>query len=249
MNESLNVDKEYKIKLEDNFLKHIGYEYVENLCNELEEQKEEWKDIRVPESLDNWFQIFLKQEIKRKRKSNRNKAVIRYLKKAAIVILFIVAVNYFLITTVEAYRIQFFKVVVSIQEKFTQIDYETNNHGNVPGVPENWSGFYYLSSLPMGYKLSEYEVHDTIAYIKYLDDRGNWILLHQYLSQSSLQIDSENAVVTSIIVNGEEAILLEKEANVKIISWVQDEKAFCLETNNTKLKEMIKIVENVKIFE
>jgi len=247
MNESLNADKEYKAQLEENFLKHIGYEHVENLCTELDSQKEYWKDIEVPESLDQWFNDFHKQEENRRSKRSKNASVIRFMKRAAVVILFIIGINYFLITTVEAYRIQFFKAVVSIQESFTQIDYESNNPGSVPDLSDAWIGMYYFSYLPKGYTLTENDMNKYMAELKYMDEDGNLIVLQQYFENSSLIMNSEEGIVTNIIINNEKATLVEKGSNLKIVSWLQYDRAFYLLTYNTKLPEIVKMAESIKI--
>ncbi|MBN4069527.1 hypothetical protein JYU11_01330 [bacterium AH-315-G05] len=42
-------------KLNETFLYCIGYEHAQNTCEEVERLLEEYKDIEVPESLNEWF--------------------------------------------------------------------------------------------------------------------------------------------------------------------------------------------------
>jgi len=246
MSKSLNADHEYKATLEDNFLKHIGYEHVENLCDELESQKENWKDIDVSESLNRWFGDFLKQERKRRNKGNRRSSLLKFAKRAAIFLLFLIGINFLLITNVSAYRIHFLNTIISIQEKFTQIDYSSDETDYSVNIPENWSGLYYLTYLPQGYKLTDSSPEIFRATIVFTDDEGNHITLLQHSVQSSQQIDSEGGKAKKVLVNEEEAYLTEKDG-LKIISWLQYDKTFYLEANNIDVNEMIKIAEGIEI--
>lgn len=246
MSKSLSNDHEYKMKLEDNFLKHIGYEHVENLCNELDLEKDQWEELETPENLNLWFQNFQKQEERRKRKDNRNLHLLRFMKRAAIFILLLIGVNYFLMANVEAYRIKVLNTMLHIQEKFTQIDYLDEDTISSCDLPKEWSGLYYPAYIPDGYQLTESNFLELFAYLHYTNSKGDLILFEQSQWDASYQIDSEEGEVSSIQVNDIEAILVKKVSSYSI-SWKQDEKVFYLNAGNMKLDQLVHIAESVII--
>jgi hypothetical protein len=248
MSKGIHADKEYKTSLEENFLKHIGYEHIENICSEMEAMEGDWKDIDFPGELDQWFLDYKKSEDKRRKKQQRRNPVLRFARKAAIILLFIVGFNYILIANVEAYRLRFLNSFIFIRDKFTQIDIQKDKVVDESNIPKDWSGLYYLSYLPTGYYLDSANSTVSFQQIYYKNSEGNLLTFHQFNAAISQQVDSEDGKVTNIVINEEEAILIEKEDKV-IINWIQEEKAFYLEAGNIEIKEMIKMAENIKISE
>jgi hypothetical protein len=248
MSKGIHADKEYIASLEENFLKHIGYEHIENICSEMEATEGDWKDMDVPGELDQWFLDYKKLEDKRRKKQQRRNPVLRFARKAAIILLFIVGFNYILIANVEAYRLRFLNSFIFIRDKFTQIDIQKDKVVDESNIPKDWSGLYYLSYLPTGYYLDS--ANSTLAFqmLYYKNSEGNLLTFQQYNAATTQQVDSEDGKVTNIVINEEEAILIEKEDKV-IINWIQEEKAFYLEAGNLEIKEMIKTAENIKISE
>jgi hypothetical protein len=243
----LSVDMEYKNQLEDNFLRHIGYEYTNQLCEELDAAKEQWQDIQLPEGLDSWIRIFAKKE--NKRRSSRGSRAIRILKSAAIFLFLFIGINYFLIVNVEAYRTRVMKAIVDIQYSFMNIDYVLNDGDISYPQPDIWENLYYLSYLPKGYTMTESNhTNGNVAYIIYQNEDGNQIAFQQFFSQTNMQIDTENAKVTNVSVNGAEAILVEKE-DFKIMTWLLEDRAIYLETHNLSNNEVIKMAKNMKLSE
>jgi hypothetical protein len=245
MNKSVIADKEYKDKLEDNFLAHIGFEYADMICDDLDRNKDQWQEIEIPDSLDTWFNDFHKLYMQR---MNRRTFMKRLMTKAAIFILFFVAINYFLITNVEAYRKQFIKTVVNIQQSFTQIDFIPNDNQNSASSPEGWDDLYYLSYIPKGFKMIENKISGPVAYINYANDKGDKIAFQQYYMHVTMQIDTEEAEVSDVYVNNILAKLVKKDDS-KIMYWIQDDRVIYVQTRNVSLSETIKIANSIKLNE
>lgn len=246
MNKRLHADTEYRNRLEENFLSHIGYEHVENLCNELDQDSEHWNDLKIPESLDAWFADFFKQEQKRKRRQKNRVIMMRAAKRAAVIVLLLVGVNYFLVANVEAYRIQFLNTIMNIQHSFTKIDYSKEQAKENNTVPRNWEGKYYPAYITGGYWLDMAEKHSNSAILQYVDNTGDRIILQEFSADSSLSIDSESGNVTRIIVGeDDQAVYIEKE-NTKFICWKLDDSVFQIEGTSIDLKELIKIAESLE---
>jgi hypothetical protein len=246
MDKSPSVEREYQRQLEDNFLRHIGYEYTELLCEELDATREHWQQIQVPESMDKLIHNLV---VKENRHKIRNSRAMRNLRRAAIIVLVFFGVNFFLIANVEAYRFQVLKAIVQFQSNFMNIDYVPNEGVSQYLQPDAWENLYYLSYLPKGYTMTESN-HKTgnVAFIFYKNEEGDQIAFQQFFTQTNIQIDTENAKVTNVSVNGEDAILVEKE-DFKIMTWLTDDRAIYLETYNLSYDEVLKIAESMKLAE
>ena len=60
-------ERERVDKLNETFLYNMGYEHAQNTCDEVEALLGEYRDIEVPESLNEWF---LKHQTKCNKKIN-----------------------------------------------------------------------------------------------------------------------------------------------------------------------------------
>ena len=246
MNKSMKNDTEYKLKLEENFLKHIGYEHVDHICNEIEESKEQIEDICVPESLDLWFENYLKQELKKEKKRKFNKRILQYGKRVAVFFLLFILANTFLIIYVDAYRLHIYNTVIDIQETFTKIDFVSSDKKN-ENVPEEWNGTNYPSYIPEGYTLSLSESNSGMEFLVFQNSQGDLLTFQiMFNKQLSLQVDSESGNVSSIIIDEEEAVLVEKN-DYKMVCWQKNGVIYYVETNKLELSELIKIANNIEV--
>ncbi|MDF2539216.1 MAG: hypothetical protein K0S76_2237 [Herbinix sp.] len=245
MKKNPNPDREYKAQLEHSFLMHIGYEYVEVLCSGLDEVKEEWENVKVPESLDRWMNDFTAQERRMKKKRKYGFLANRFVRKAAVIILFLLVFNNILMASVDAYRLRLLESISYIQESFTQINFDLRSPGYKSSIPMNWDGWFYLTYIPKGYSLYDDNITEQSAMLDFKNAGDGRIILQQVSCASSQQLDTENSTITKIIVNEEEALLIEKD-DFKIISWLQDDIALYLQGNNINVRELKKVAENIK---
>ncbi|HKL99476.1 MAG TPA: DUF4367 domain-containing protein [Mobilitalea sp.] len=247
MNNSIHTDREYQQELEDVFLRHIGYEYTQLICEEQVESEQEWKNIQIPEELDWWFGDFTRLEEKKRKSKARNLRLLKHLKRAAIFLLFLVGVNFILVSSVEAYRVKWLNTVSSIKEKFIQIDTIEESTDSSDNIPKDWGGKYYLTYLPAGYKLLQTVVDDDFPILIYTNQNGNNIVFQQIQQGSSVRVDSENGKVTNVIINdNQEAFLIEKGSE-RTLNWLQGDMAFHLEAHKLELPEFIQMAESIVI--
>lgn len=244
MNKDIQTENEYSKVLEDNFLKHIGHEYTELLSDQLDQEEDEWKDIEIPDSLNQWFEDFNKLEKKRRKKEERRLQLLKHSRRAAILILMMIGVNYFLVSNVEAYRIKWMNTISSIQDKFTQIDIVPDEQKNITDIPENWEGNYYPVYVPEGFKLTEQHSTELTIRLVYEDDQNNQIVLHQFSSLTSLQVDSEGGASSKVMVGEREATLIKKDGMINL-NWSIDDSVLYITTKGIKINELIKIAESV----
>jgi hypothetical protein len=247
MNKEGNTDRKYKEGLEDNFLTHIGYEYTQQVCDELDREEDQWKNMEVPESLDQWLDDYIKLEKKRRKRKDRNVKLIRYSRRAAIVILCLIGVNFILVSNVDAYRVRWMNTITRIQQKFTQIDF-VDEKADVDGyIPGDWAGRYYLTYLPDGYQISNTVNQGPIATITYTKHSGEPILFNQFGQNSSSRVDTEKGEITYLTINGDdEAFCLKKDDSI-LISWKQEDIVFQINAIKISQKDMIRMAESIAL--
>lgn len=246
MNRSSREDMEYMANLEDNFIRHVGYEYTRLLCEELDRDKDKIDAVSVPESLDKWFAHFHKQELRARRRRRSAGKMVTVLKRAAVVILIIVIVNQILVATVEAYRAQFLNTITRIKVKFTQIDL-INDDMAEEIIPRDWEGRYYPSYIPEGYVLSDKLYNGGMPVLIYSNNDGGSISFQQIQQNASLRIDTGSGDAVNVTVGEDkEALYLKKDTSSTLI-WRREDMIFTLNSDNVSLDILIMIAENVKI--
>lgn len=245
MNDGLKSDREYRNKLEYHFLEHIGHEHVENLTVEIEAEREQWEKIQLPDSLNQWFTEFNKQQDINAKKIITRKRTLSFLKKAAVVLLFIVGFNYILIVNVDAYRFRILDSIFYFQNKFIKIETEQDESKIKTNIPKDWDEWYYLTYWPSGYTLISSRNETAWATLTFQNEEGYYITLQQAMRSSSQQLDSEDGDIVQFEINGEKALFTEKDG-LKILSWIQEDRAIYLEADGVDTKEMIKIAENLE---
>lgn len=246
MSKSFDEDKIYKEQLEHNYLNYIGHEHVNNICDNLDANKEEINEIEIPEHLHNWFEDFVKMEVKRNKKQKRRaKYPYKMARRIAVVLIFVIGVNFLLIKNVSAYRFELFKVVVNIKEIFTQINYVKNDETSFINIPDGWVAEYFPFYIPKGYQLESSRSTERMSSLLYLNDKEERIIFKIYKHEVSVNLDSENGKVRTVFINNKEAIMIEKEDFI-MINWVLEDQFFLLETQNLSFREAITIAEKVQ---
>lgn len=100
-----------------------------------------------------------------------------------------------------------------------------------------------LGYIPKGYKLiGRYSTEEDV--ILELENDGQILLVSIYPVTDNMMIDTENAVLEELWINGEEALFSGKESN-NILVWSNGEKTFFL-SGKVPQEEMIKIGENIQ---
>ena len=242
MNERFNVEQGHKEKLEENFLSHIGYEHTQNLCKELDSQKEEWENVEIPESFDQWFQGFHKKHVHQIKRKDK---MLTLVKRIAIFLFFFLGVNAFLYSHVEAYRVYLLDSFVQIGEKFTQIDMVSKRPDYLDELSGDWTGKYLPFYLPKGYTVVESTDNSLGTHIVFQNEKDKIVDFRQMDIQMAHQVDSENGNVKTITINGWEAYLFDKNGAYTLY-WLLEDDIIRIEANRVDEKTMIKMVENVR---
>lgn len=248
MKKLTNEEQEKLDKLNDIFLYMIGYEHINNICEETDQLLEEYSDIEIPESLDQRFIDFQKDLNRKKKLKNIREKIIKISKKIAAILIVIIFISTLVTMSVEANRIKFFNMIIETTKRFSEVKFkETDDLEYIKDLPQDWDDFYYPTILPDGYKLINSISANEIRYLIFADQDNNELRFLQGSITSAFQLDTEDANVFKVDINGMEGIIIEKDG-VTIISWHDNNRSFYLQGKIEKsiLLEIGKSIEKNK---
>ncbi len=165
------------------------------------------------------------------------------LSKRVAIFFAIALVGIFLTTmSVEAYRIKLFIVVTEVTEKYTKVSIVETEDGLVS--QKDWDSYYAPGYIPEGYTYSNSENFGAIKIIFYSDAADKEIQFSQTPVSTEYQIDTEDAVISEVIINAEKGILAQKEGRLTLI-WTTDNRTFHI-IGELERDEIIKMAKSLK---
>ena len=221
---------------------YIGEAHIDNIINELENQKEEIIKVEVPESLDEWVNDYV---AKGKKDEKRRKLLIsmkRFSKRAAIIILVFITVMSTIIFSVEAVRIRVLNFFIEKNEKYTEIRIDEKNSNNLTSELD-WENYYSPSYMPKGYFFDSSKNLGNIKVLKYTDGE-NQIIFTQAKNGTDFQLDTEDAEIKEVVIAGNAGQFIIKGDKV-ILFWYNDEASFNI-IGHVNREEIQMIAESVK---
>lgn len=230
---------------DNNKLQEIAYQEISKHYVEFfSEKSAEIPNMEPPESLTLWFNDYIKQqekERKRAERSAKNRQIFKRLglSLAAMFIIAIIAVS-----TSEAARVMIKNMALDVQEKFTEISFSEK----IPMVETDESiikrsSYYFPEYMPAGFSLIDIQESQSVLSILFMNAKEEHILMNYALSNDSIQLDTENATVMEIEVQGEKGLASIKNGLV-IMVWPMEGYRFVLQ-GNISLDDAIKIAESI----
>ncbi|PKM51424.1 MAG: hypothetical protein CVV02_07410 [Firmicutes bacterium HGW-Firmicutes-7] len=239
-------EKERIKKMNEAALYDIGYHHSERICRETDVLLEEYKDLEYPESLDTWFDDFLKNRKKELEKNRRVQKLGTYSKRAAVVVLAVIITAATVTVSVEAYRIQFLNFIIETKEKYSLVNIEEDTGATIDfnQLPTDWMNFYYPTYIPRGYIFKQASGDEVQKRMVFEDFDYHEITFIQAELSASMQLDTEDGDVIQLEINGNRGMLIEENGYV-IINWYNQEKLFTLdgEIDQNILIQMAKSIE------
>ena len=228
-------------KIMESFYHYIGENQINHVAEEFDRIS---ADASETSTLDAWFDDYNKQ-LKKLDQKRKFRSRVQLLSKRVAIFIAIALVGIFLTTmSVEAFRIKLFNIVTEVTDKFTKVSIVETENGLESQV--DWDSYYAPEHIPEGYTYSNSENFGDIKIIFYSDASGKEIQFSQTPVNPEYQIDTEDAVVTEVIVNGGKGILVEKEGLLTLI-WTIDNKTFNI-IGEIERDEIMKMAESSKYF-
>lgn len=203
-------------------------------------------DPSAHEHLAHTEQPTLRRMNRRMRRRNIQRLVSKTLPKASKMTACLLLVFYIGLTaavaTVESVRVGLQNFFVHFEKTHVEIGFEKTD--NPVDVPSEWDGYYYPSYIPEGFTLNGVYT-DTVLYQKATENGTDELCFGDHTSDTRITLDSENAAIDSIIINGMTATIIEK-APWTTVFWSLGNRCIIVEFTGSR-DETIRIAESVVI--
>ncbi len=215
----------------------------------LEEQLENDEDMRHWEQLEqeNLPHEFSEQHKKRMRKIFRKAKRIEFYKehrkrivKIAASFLVIICASVITVTQVEAFRMPLLDFFYQVKEKSTFFGVSADSGRKLTKNFQEYEPTY----KPEGFVVTEVSEKKDRFSIKYEDENGSNYKFCFFYKFRDFALDTEDAAVSDININGKKASIIEKGSETRIIMY-EENYIFFLE-GTISLEDAYKIIESVR---
>ncbi len=167
------------------------------------------------------------------------KKVSKYSKRAAVFLLTVVVVSGIFVFSVEAWRVKVLNLVIDMSQTHSEINFsEEGTKGDSYASDE-----ITLDYIPEGFKLDKKDVKGDMISLVFKGEESYFIFSMRKIT-GSVGIDTEDASVKKLKINGYEALFSSNE-KVKILVWHNEDYTFSL-SGTVEENEMAEIARNIK---
>lgn len=185
------------------------------------------------------FRRKMRALLRYERRSVKMRKLMADLRRTAAVILLALGVGCVLTLSVDAYRAKFFEIVMEVFPELTYIHIEPKN----PSVEHEFEPIE-PGYVPEGYEVEERIIDAIGVSMTYMDRNGKRIGYHQtLLGTGETILDTEDAGTETIILNGQEIMVTEKN-EFYILWWVSEPCEYLLD-GEADLEELKKMAESL----
>lgn len=139
--------------------------------------------------------------------------------------------------TVRMIQIGLLKLDVQTYQERTS--YGLQPSGETLDVPTEWKGNFYPTYIP-----DDFALHDCVSTeVEYRTAKNETLTFSEYAYGTRVSLDSENASVSTVQVNGTEATLIEKNGWVAVV-WNANNRLFVVDMDGST-EEVLKIAASV----
>lgn len=230
---------EQKDKLLEAMMYSIGEEYANIVSDETDNLVKEHDEVEVPNSLTNWFEKY-------NRKLEQRKNIRTYGKRAAVFLIVSIISLSALTISVDAWRMKFFNMLIEINNRYSIVTFEETESSLIfssQDIPEGWTD-YYPTVIPEGYTLNTFSTTSKSSRLVYSNNENKELKFHQQSIGVESHMDTENAVVYEVEINGFQGVMIEKNEQI-MIRWHNEEYGFLL-TGYLEKEIMLDIAESIE---
>lgn len=186
------------------------------------------------------FQRKMKALLRHEKRSIPMRKMVSGMRHLAAAVLIVLGIGLVVTMSVEAYREKLFQFIIEIYPELTSIrtvgDGGTNNEVLVPVEP----GY-----VPEGYYLDERSVGSLTVLELYVNDAKQNICYSQsLLGCGEMILDTEDADVSTVVVEGIDLMLVEKESVFNMVYWHDEKNQYSLD-GNIEMDELIKMAKSM----
>lgn len=139
------------------------------------------------------------------------------------------------------------ELLIDVTPVYTSLQISPNEDAYIE-APEGWMGQYYPSIIPEGLVLRSIDSDSTsIHSVTFsLPENNVWKFVYEEICDGTLNIDSENTMVSPLVVMGHEATMLIKDDKI-CIYWFDGELLHLMRVRNCSAEEAIMYVNGLRI--
>lgn len=241
MSRQQNRDFIKQNKLMSAFYDYVGEHHIDNICADIDRLKVEIEKVEVPESLDDWFNQYIKNVKKQEKKKSMARKARKTSSRVAAILLILFVSLITLTLSVEAFRIQVYNLFFTDHEEYSSIRIKQGSTGD---VDIEWESYYYPTYIPEGFYVESTMDNAKMRVINYKNQKNEYIIFIQVPNGVNLDIDTEDGINKEMIVNSNKAIFVKKEGK-NILFWNNDEISFYL-TSDLDIQKLILIAESLE---
>lgn len=195
------------------------------------------------------YELFQKKLADREAEEKRRACVARFKKgihkfvnTAACFVLIVGITVPIAIASNESIRIRILKLLVDVRSDHTNI--RLMNYDTID-MPNEWIGMYYPTYIPEGYTVTD--VGELFPSVELNNEDGMYIYFDEHTEGCNVNLNSENAELSYIDINGKEALLIVRDDGA-MITWAMDDRFFVIGTNSNAniIIMMAKSVQRIK---
>ena len=193
-------------------------------------------DAAVPEELDQSCKKLISNAVRKEKLRRTGRVTIRVLRKVAIVAIAAVMLFAVAYATIPEFRVGFLNLMLTITDDGTHLTLQPDENGSLQDS-NNVVWHYTMPEIPAEYELIICEETEDGRDYWYETEDGKHIVIDMTPNSNTVYgIDTEDAVVTDVNINGYAGICSEKEG--VIIAWADtDHAVFFSICSNTLDKE------------
>ncbi len=233
-------------RLRDALLARALWERQEREIAELEKQIE--KDEELEHHVQKRRQTvmaLIDREVRKKHFQSAAKKTPRIIRIVAAVLLFM---NLGLTTAtalVPSVRVKVMELLVNIEREYTELNLREKESYSFE-IPAGWKGSYFPSRIPDEYRFFELIDQDMTGsnIVVYRNDEGNKVYFLEGKENTSVNINTEKADVSTILIHGQPGIISVGDNGYVCIAWAEAGRMFVLGFDGGR-DETVKIAESV----
>lgn len=241
-----NIDNLTKEKLAETIFSYAGACHIDNINEEIENNSINNIIISNHKEFDKILYKLAKTYRRRiNYLNNTNKAS----RIAAVIIISIIILSTILISSVDAIRMKFFNLFMESKEEYSKITIKKSDlteDGNIDILEnsDDLNNWYIPSYVPNDFNVEKIIKQNKLIIIIFKDSENNSFVFEQNSDLNrEYMLDTENALIEKISVQGQEAIIITKEKIITAI-WDNDEIVFNV-SGQVSREDILKFCENI----
>ncbi len=199
------------------------------------------RNIPEPDSVEfsREHEAAMRKIFRKERKKSFFKKVSKYSKRAAVVFLAVIIMSGIAVYSVEAWRIRVLNFVIEMRQTHSEISFEEND---IKGDSYS-SDEITLTYIPDGFTLEKRDIKENMLSLVFKGEEY-YFIFSMSDTTSTIGIDTENASVKKIKINGQDAFY-SSNSNISFLVWHDESCSYTL-SGTLGEREMVKVAESIK---